>query len=193
MDNESRQRPRQSRFSILRVALIFFSLSMADFAIANNAFQLGFGSITPHFVSEKKNYCNQWNNTGVIANKTNYIRFMSDKLGVSYMQGEDSICSPIEGLFFHYVFSDDGWWAYGITLGGYAYNPQNWIEHAEETPEAIDAPAPVRIDYFGRDIVPVLAFDVSIRIVKGNGWSVRLNNLFTPIIFNHSVAFEWEF
>ena len=190
MDHGRRQGLSQSWLSVL--GLIFF-LVFPYQAKAETSLQLGFGSLTPHFVEGKRNYCNQWNNTGVIANRTVYTRIMNDGIGFTYMQGEDSICSPIEGLFFHYIFSDDGWWTYGLTLGGYSYIPQNWIDHANETPEAIDAPAPVRIDYFGRDIVPVLAFDVSIRIVKGKNWAVKLNNLFTPIIFNHSIAFELMF
>ena len=190
MDHGRRQGLSQSWLSVL--GLIFF-LVLSYQAKAETSLQLGFGSLTPHFVEGKRNYCNQWNNTGVIANRTVYTRIMNDGIGFTYMQGEDSICSPIEGLFFHYIFSDDGWWTYGLTLGGYSYIPQNWIDHANETPEAIDAPAPVRIDYFGRDIVPVLAFDVSIRIVKGKNWAVKLNNLFTPIIFNHSIAFELMF
>lgn len=190
MDNECRQRSRKNWISVFGISLLAL---LSNTVLASNNLQLGFGSLTPHFVEEKKNYCNQWNNTGIIANRTTYLRYLNGSFGFTYMQGEDSICSPIEGVFLHYIFSDDGWWAYGLTLGGYSYIPQNWVDHANETPEAIDAPAPVRIDYFGRDIVPVLAFDVSIRIVQGPNWSVRLNNLFTPIIFNHSLAFEWIF
>lgn len=155
--------------------------------------QLGAGSLTPHFPESKKNYCNQWNNTGIIANKTYYFRFQVQKIGVTYMQGNDSICSDIEGLFVNYRFTDDGWWDIGLMLGGYAYDPGAWEDHARDTPGAIDAPDTVSIDYFGRAVVPVVALEVGIRLVKRDNWSVRLNNLFTPIIFNHSLAWEYSF
>ena len=142
---------------------------------------------------KKKNYCNQWNNSGIIANKTYYIRTLGDKWGITYMQGNDSICSDIEGLFFHYIFEKGQWIEYGITFGGYAFNKQNWIEHEEKTPSDIDAPEPVEIEYFGRDIVPVLALDVAVHLIRRERWSLKLNNLFTPVIFNHSIAFEYRF
>lgn len=171
-------------------ALVLFLFTHSLYAAS---IQLGTGGLTPHFSASKKNYCNQWNNTGIIANKTYYLRIMEERWGISYMQGNDSICSEIEGLFAHYRFTDDGWWDVGMTVGGYAYNEENWIEHARNTPSAIDAPDPVSIDYFGRDVVPVVALDVGIRIVKRDTWAVRINNLFTPVIFNHSIAWEYAY
>lgn len=158
-----------------------------------SSFQIGTGGLTPHFASEKKDYCNQWNNTGIIANKTYYIRYLGETWGLTYMQGNDSICSEIEGIFLHYIFKREEWIEYGVTFGGYAFNEDNWIEHAEETPSGIDAPEPVQIDYFGREVVPVLAADVAIILIKREGWNLKLNNLFTPIIFNHSLALEFKF
>ena len=193
MDYECRQRLGQSWLRICRLNLSIIMILGASLPCWGSSVQLGFGSLTPHFSTSKKNYCNQWNNTGIIANKTYYLRFKTGSVGLTYMQGNDSICSPIEGLFGHYTFYDDGWWEYGVTFGGYAFDQKNWDEHAASTPAAIDAPEPVRIDYNGRDIVPVLALDISIRLIKRPRWSLRLNNLFTPIIFNHSIAFEYNF
>lgn len=158
-----------------------------------SSIQLGAGSLTPHFSTSKKNYCNQWNNTGIIVNKTYYVRYNLDSFGVTYLVGNDSICSEIEGLFFHYLFFQNDWNDIGITAGGYAYNQKNWDEHAKKTPSSIDAPSPVRTEYFGRDIVPVLALEVGIHLVRRDNWSIKLNNLLTPIIFNHSLAFELRF
>jgi hypothetical protein len=166
---------------------------ICSFKAFASSLQLGLGGLTPHFSASKKNYCNQWNNTGVIANKSYYLRVMFERLGVSYLQGNDSICSEIEGLFLHYRFSDDGWWDTGLILGGYAYNQKNWDEHAISTPSSIEAPQPVSGKYFGRDIVPVLAVDVGVRILQRDNWALRINNIFTPIIFNHSVAWEYFF
>lgn len=110
-----------------------------------------------------------------------------------YMQGNDSICSDIEGLFFHYTFSKSELIDTRITLGGYSYNQSSWDEHKAKTPSGIDAPAPVRMQYFGRDIVPVLAYEVGVHLIRRDNWSLILNNLFTPVIFSHSLAFELRF
>lgn len=155
--------------------------------------QIGFGGVTPHFVSEKKNYCNQWNNTGIIVNRTNFVRVEGAKLGFTYMQGEDSICSPIEGIFLHYFFEKTQFWSLGMSIGGYSYIPQNWIDHKEKTPESIEAPQVVTTDLGNRKIVPVLALDFALYLIKGQTFSLKLNNQFTPIIFHHSLAFEIMF
>ncbi len=118
---------------------------------------------------------------------------MHEGFGVTYMQGEDSICSPIEGLFFHYTLERTDWIETGIMAGGYAFNQKNWEAHEAATPEALDAPEPVRTKYFGRDVVPVLALDVGIHLIRKDNWSLKLNNFFTPVIFNHSIAWEYRF
>lgn len=118
---------------------------------------------------------------------------LGDRYGLTYMQGNDSICSKIEGLFFHYMYKRTDWIDSGIIIGGYAFNQENWDEYAEDTPSGIDAPEPVQIDYFGREVVPVLALDIGIHLIRRENWSFKLNNIFTPIIFNHSVAFEFRY
>lgn len=155
--------------------------------------QLGAGSLTPHFSRQKKNYCNQWNNTGIIANKTYYIRFMANQVGFTYMQGNDSICSPIEGMFVHYIWMKDTWYDLGMTLGGYSFEMKNWEEYAEDTPEGVAAPDPVWTRIDEKYVVPVLALDLGIHLIRRENWSLKLNSLFTPIIFNHSLAYEYRF
>lgn len=162
-------------------------------AYATLGFQLGTGGLTPHFTSTKKNYCNQWNNTGIIANKSYYLRFLFGTMAVTYLQGNDSICSEIEGLFIHYTLSEGEVIDLGVVTGGYSYNKTNWEVHAEKTPTDIDAPAPVSAKYFGRDIVPVLALEVAVHLIRREQWSLKLNNQLTPVITNHSLAFEYRF
>ncbi len=118
---------------------------------------------------------------------------MMGPVGMTYMQGNDSICSEIEGLFFHYLLGADDWIETAITFGGYAFNQDNWDAHKEKTPESISAPEPVQTKYFGRDVVPVLALDVGIHLIRRDNWSLKLNNLFTPVVFNHSLAWEFRF
>jgi hypothetical protein len=160
---------------------------------AGTSVQLGAGSLTPHFSQTKKNYCNQWNNTGIIVNKTYYIRVMADNIGFTYLKGNDSICSPIEGIFLHYIMGGTKWIEYGITFGGYSFEMSNWEEHAEDTPKDIEAPGPVWTKVSDRYIVPVLGLDISVHLIKKDRWSLKLNNLLTPFIFNHSLAIEYRF
>jgi hypothetical protein len=80
-----------------------------------------------------------------------------------------------------------------MTIGGYSFEMSNWKKHALDTPEDIEAPAPVWIRIENRYIVPVLAIDYAIHLIRRDNWSLKLNNLFTPVIFNHSLAFEYRF
>tara|TARA_Y100000780_G_scaffold155505_1_gene140246 strand:- start:280611 stop:281138 length:528 start_codon:yes stop_codon:yes gene_type:complete len=156
--------------------------------------QFGLGGLTPHISrGEKLNYCNQWNNTGIIANKAFYLRLSGGRYGVTYMQGDDSICSDIEGVFVHYLFSADKWLETGLTVGGYSFEMSNWEEYAEKTPSGVSAPTPAHTKLGSKDIVPVLAFEVAVHLIRSNNWSLKLNNLFTPFIFNHSLALERRF
>ncbi|MCO4755384.1 MAG: hypothetical protein KC478_12955 [Bacteriovoracaceae bacterium] len=175
----------------MKWALLLTIFTIKAFA---GSIQLGFGSLTPHFGDgEKKNYCNQWNNTGIIANKTYYLRLTAKRLGMTYMRGNDSICSDIEGLFVHYIFIADKWWEMGMTVGGYSFEMKNWKEYAEKTPSGVASPTPVHTKFGSKDIVPVLALDVAIHLIRGDRWSLKLNNQFTPIIWNHSLAYEYRF
>jgi len=170
--------------------LFLFTLS----AIAHSAsLELGAGGITPHFSTSKKNYCNQWNDTSIIVNESYYLSLYGKNLGITYIQGKDSICSPISGFFLHYVMNRSKWSDVGITVGGYEYNLKNWERHAEDTPSDIDAPSTLLVKVGDKTVVPVLALSVGVHLIRSNNWSLKLNNLFTPIIFNHSLAFEYRF
>ena len=177
----------QVKVFLLFSILLFSSISLAGI------FQIGTGGITPHFSSTKKNYCNQWNNTGIIVNKSYYIGFGGESFGITYMKGNDSICSPVEGIFLHYIMNRTENFDVGITFGGYEYDTKNWDKHAEETPADIDAPSTLLFKIEGKEIVPVLALEVGLHLIRRESWSLKLNNLFTPIIFNHSIAFEYRF
>lgn len=183
----------EKRVKTLFTKTLFLLFLTIELAIAGSL-QLGAGGITPHFSTSKKNYCNQWNNTSIIANKSYYLRAEFGKhWGFTYLKGEDSICSPIDGLFIHYMFKRTKLVDVGITVGGYEYDTKNWDKHAEETPADIDAPSTLLADVNGKDVVPILALDVGLHLIRRKSWSLKLNNIFTPIIFNHSLAYEYRF
>lgn len=171
--------------------LLFFCLFSNLYAASS--LQLGTGSLTPHFSKNKKSYCNQWNNTGIIVNKTYYIRYTVNDIGITYLRGNDSICSPIEGMFLHFLTGGTKWIEYGVTIGGYSFEMSNWEKHALDTPSDIEAPGPVWTKINNRYIVPVLALDIAVHLIRRDNWSLKLNNLLTPFIFNHSLAYEYRF
>tara|TARA_Y100001936_G_C16076667_1_gene674492 strand:- start:1321 stop:1848 length:528 start_codon:yes stop_codon:yes gene_type:complete len=172
----------------------FLILLLLSLNVSASYVQLGTGGLTPHInKGEKLNYCNQWNNTGIIANKSYYLRFSAGRWGLTYMQGNDSICSDIEGLFVHYLFTADRWWETGLTIGGYSFEMSNWKEYVQKTPSGVSAPTPVHTKWGNKDIVPVLGLEVAIHLIRSDKWSLKLNNLFTPFIFNHSLAMERRF
>ena len=109
------------------------------------------------------------------------------------MNGNDSICSKIDGIFYHYIFTRERWYELGITTGAYAFEMSKWQEHEEKTPSGIKAPEPVHTKVGDKDVVPVLALEWSIHLIRRQSWSFKLNNLFTPIITNHSLALEIHF
>lgn len=177
----------------VKIVVLTFILFICSYAQAMTYLQLGAGGITPHFSSTKKNYCNQWNNTSIIVNKSYYIGIGGENWGITHMQGNDSICSEISGIFIHYIMNRGEFADVGITVGGYEYNIRNWERHEEETPADIDAPSTLLAYVGDKTVVPVLALDVGLHLIRRQTWSLKLNNLFTPIIFNHSLAVEFRF
>ncbi|MBT4792033.1 MAG: hypothetical protein HON90_10715 [Halobacteriovoraceae bacterium] len=177
----------------MKYLILYFLFLFSVFAHADSSIQFGTGGLTPHFSSSKKDYCNQWNDTGIIVNKSYYLRGVVNDYGFTYIRGNDSICSEIEGILSHITIDRQEFIETGITFGGYAFDEGNWEEYAKTVPAGIESPEPVQIDYFGRNIVPVLALDVAIHLIRRERWSLKLNNLFTPFIFNHSISLEYRF
>ena len=170
--------------------LFFISLNAHSGLFVN----LGAGGLTPHYSFEgKKSYCNQWNNTGAIFNRTQYITLGVGRFSLTYMKGEDSICSPIEGGFFRYDFIQKKYYEWGVVLGGYGYKEENWLRHKEETDPSIKSPEPVSIRLNGDRFVPVLALSFNVHLIRGKRASLKLNNLFAVFISNHSLAWEYRF
>jgi hypothetical protein len=170
---------------------LFISFSTESYAVVG--FQLGTGGLTPHFSGSKRNYCNQWNNSGIIVNKTYYMTLLMGDVAFTYMKGNDSICSEIEGIFLLFNLKESQWWDIGIQVGGYAFNEKNWEDHAAKTPEGIEAPEPLTARINGRAFVPVLALAYNIHLIRRDSWSLKLNNMLTPVITNHSLAYEFRF
>ncbi len=171
--------------------LFLFLLTIPVFA--QTSLMLGTGSLTPHITNSKKPYCNQWNDTGIIFNRTYYIRYGRGNHAVTYMQGEDSICSSIKGGFYTYRFYGGNFLDMGLIAGGYNYKEENWKATNDNRPAGYDTVDLVSVDVFGLEFVPILGIELSLHLIRGRSWSLKLNNILTPIITNHSLALEFRF
>jgi hypothetical protein len=170
-----------------------FLLLILSTVWSQTTIQIGAGGLTPHVTESKKNYCNQWNDTGIIFNRTYYARIGSGNHSLTLMAGEDSICSPIEGLFYTYRFYPKQFFEVGFIVGGYSFDQENWDEREANRPAGFKPVELVTVEVLGLEFVPIIGLEVGVHMIRGQGWSLKLNNIFTPIITNHSLALEWRF
>jgi hypothetical protein len=154
---------------------------------------IGQGGLTPHFTSEKKNYCNQWNDSGIIFNKSTYITVGKGQWMFAILNGNDSICSPVKGLFISYGFYFSERWDMSVVFGGYEYDQDEWDEHERKNDTGVTSPTPTRIAFDDFTLAPVLALGLRFHLIKGENWSLIANNIITPIITNHSLMVEFRF
>jgi hypothetical protein len=179
--------------NLLKIILIFLFTLVTSTSHAL-VIGLGSGGLTPHFGKTKKNYCNQWNDSGIIYNQSHYITIASGNWAFTAFEGEDSICSPIDGFMFHYGLHFRERMDVSFIFGRYLYNHDNWVEHARNTPEDIDAPAPVRASIDGHRFIPVVGIQVGLHLIRSrSGFSLVLNNVLTPVITNHSLMMQMRF
>ncbi len=174
---------------------IIFIIHLLLFPLLANAWMIGIGQggLTPHYTSVKKNYCNQWNDSGVIFNKSTYVTFGKGEWMFSIMNGNDSICSPIKGFFAAWGFYFSERWDMSVVMGGYEYDQDEWDEYEAKNNTGVTTPTPTRIALNDFTFAPVLALGIRFHLIRGESWSLLLNNLITPIISNHSLMLEWRF
>jgi hypothetical protein len=179
--------------NLLKITLIMILLLLTQLTHAL-VIGVGAGGLTPHFGKTKKNYCNQWNDSGVIYNQSRYITVAHGRWAFTAFEGEDSICSPIDGFFFHYGVYFRERLDVSVILGRYLYNHDNWVEHALKTPEDIEAPSPVRASIDGHRFIPVVGIQIGLHLIRSrSGFSLVLNNVLTPVITNHSLMLQMRF
>lgn len=166
-------------------------LSLPSWALTT--IQLGAGGLTPHITNAKKPYCNQWNDTGIIFNRTYYARLGVNNHSFTVMAGEDSICSEIYGAFYGYQFYRTKYLDIGVIAGGYSFVQENWDESNANTPANFDTVDLVSVDVFGLEFVPILGIELGIHLMRNKTWSLKINNVLTPVITNHSIALEMRF
>src|SRR5262245_15737807 len=101
-----------------RIAVL--SMMLTSSVAMATGFQLGVGGITPHYGVGPgfHNYCNQIGQSNVIYNRTYYVRVEGKRDAFTYLIGYDSICSPVEGLFYTLKAYEGKWFGFGFTVGG---------------------------------------------------------------------------
>jgi hypothetical protein len=180
-------------YKYMKVIVILFFILLPAQALSF-AIGIGAGGITPHFVSGKRDYCNQWNDTGIITNKSRYITLASGRWMMTIAEGEDSICSKIQGLMFTWGFKFEERLDVGIVFGGYNYIQKNWTAHELKAPDGVDSPTPFTIRIGKERFVPIGGIQVGLHLIRSaDGWSLILNNILTPIVFNHSLMVQYRF
>lgn len=178
--------------------VIFFNLSMLTLVSVTNAtgFQVGAGGLTPHYNVGPglHNYCNQIGHSNTIFNRTFYIRLETQRVALTGMKGQDSICSPIEGLFFTYKVFEGKWFGFGFDIGGYRFNMANWDARAANTPADMVVVRPI-YTLLGKNFyfVPIIAPEFNIGLVHVGTWSLMFNAIVTPIISNLSFSLKKTF
>jgi hypothetical protein len=163
--------------------------------IYSSGFQIGAGGITPHY-SLKPGYhsfCNQYGHSNVIHNGTYYLRGEGNRDAFTAMVGQDSICSPIQGLFYTYKIYEGKWFGFALTAGGYHFNMKNWNIHEDNTPDNVISPTPVYTKIRGYYLVPIVAPEFNLGLVHEGSWSLNLNAIVAPIISNLSLSLKKRF
>lgn len=178
--------------------LMWFAIGLGllatDVATASG-FQLGFGGLTPHYGVGPgyHNYCEQIRESDTIYNRTYYARVESEKNALTYMIGYDSICSPVQGLFYTYKVYEGKWFGFGLTAGGYRFNMQNWIYEEYNVPPNKIGVTPIYTKLGTGYFVPVLAAELNFGLFHAGTWSLWLNALVTPVISNISISLKKTF
>ena len=178
-----------------------FKLQLVGFAVAYcgalsaTGFQLGAGGITPHYDTKPgyHNYCNQYGHSGVIHNRTYYLRVEGQRDAFTAMVGQDSICSPIEGFFYSYKVYEGRWFGFAIIAGGYHFQMKNWELHTQNTPSTVVPPSPIYSKERGFYFVPIIAPEFSFGLLHLGSWSLNLNSIVTPYISNFTLSLKKRF
>lgn len=177
---------------IMPAMILSFLLSLPIFAVSK--ISIGAGGITPHYANKNINYCKRIDKNNTIANNSFFLRYSGYNHAVTAIGGEDSICAPILGLAYTYLFfGNENFMELNLTLGGYSNNKEKWDNHRRDTPKGYDLAEAVYINIDGFRFTPIIAAEFNFVIARGKSWAFKLNNLYAVYISNHSLALEFTF
>lgn len=102
-----------------------------------------------------------------------------------FFGGVDSVGSPIYGYLRSMGFILPTYTYLGFAFGGY------WMENKTWEKKQIDHTNGIKISKTN-SIVPVVGIEISQKIPLGGGLFLKINNLISPVLSNHSVGLGME-
>ena len=154
----------------------------------NQAFALQFeyiiGGVTPHLKSPtNENLCGEIGaGSKIIFNKTNSYRAEGESFGGGALVGENSYCEPIWGATTFYKLYKTNKVQIKGTVGFYHFD-NKCFDLSEGAYFAH-----VNNFYF----VPVAGLEINFNLYDSKSYHVKMINLITPIISNHSVGIYFD-
>ena len=167
---------------------LFLLLILISFMSMGQAFAMQFeyviGGVTPHLVPPpNNNLCGEIGaGSGIIFNKTNSYRIEEGNFGGGALVGENSYCQPIWGATAFYNIHNSRSVQINATVGFYHFDTKGF-DFSEGAYFA-------HVDNFY--FVPIAGIEVNFNIYDSKSYHIKMMNLITPVISNHSVAINFD-
>lgn len=100
----------------------------------------------------------------------------------NFFGGQDSVGSPIFGIMRATGYRSSWGFHAGFVYGAYFMNNKTWVERGIMHTNALKVSD-------ASSIVPLIGVEISQEIPLGKTIYLKLNNLITPVLTNHSVSF----
>jgi hypothetical protein len=182
-------------FALLCCGLAGLCCGFAELTAHASGFDIGVGAITAHVNVGPgfHNYCNQIEKSDVIMNNVAFVRGETKSSTFTALVGEDSICSPIQGLFYGYKLYESKWFGMAFIFGGYHFDHDNWVNEENNVPAGKVGVSPVYTT-IGKNfyIVPVGGIEIDIGLFHWDKdkWSLNVNTILTPIIIPTMISLK---
>ncbi len=174
---------------------ILFSLFLISFAHAEDgrsvlSFELIGGGLTYHMAGDASPYyTDKVSSDGRLIDNfiygagVNYIDSTGLYISIRYFKGNNSVHLPINGGTFSagaaYKYLDVGW-----IIGGYVQNEYDFIATGI---------IPFSLNHGSNSVVPIIGVEISPKLPLGNSFYLKLNNILTPLLTNHTISLGLNF
>jgi hypothetical protein len=164
--------------------IFLLALAFLNFNCWALQFEYNIGGVTPHLKTPPNhNLCNELvSGSNIIFNKTNSYRMESKDFGGGALVGENSYCKPIWGATSYYKMYKTEAMQINGTIGfyhfetaGFDFSERAYFAHVKDF-------------YF----VPIAGVEVNFNLYDSKDFHIKMVNLITPVISNHSVGFYFD-
>lgn len=172
----------------MRFIPILFFLSSYGYA---NSIELLYGSYTYHLIvtgGVERHFVNKVSNDGKLINNALYgIRF-NERFDNSYrvytlFHGENTIGEPMRGFSYSSLkmlkYVD-----LGFIIGAYMQDNDKYVQKGIDNFRLTNGP---------NGLVPIIGLEVNMPVMLSRTIYLKLNNIITPILTNHSLSFGKTF